>query len=150
MEQSCLEKQHGTYAVTTYLIVVEAASQKYDTQGNKLAREILFLPTTHFPSLAAIAASEIPFDIQTAQLYYLTGHLTPAEIDRLVQQLLVDPIVQQVNIHPNPVKPAILQQHKPGQAPSSNTVDVFFHPGVTHTLTASGMNGASLLAIHAL
>src|SRR5258706_1910046 len=150
MEHSCLEKQHGTYAVTTYLIVVEAASQKYDTQGNKLAREILFLPTTHFPSLAAMAASEIPFAIRTAQLYYLTGQLTPAEVDRLVQQLLVDPIVQQVNIHPNPVKPAILQQHKPGQAPSSNTVDVFFHPGVTHSFAESVMNLASLLDIRAL
>src|SRR5258706_1950298 len=150
MEHSCLEKQHGTYAVTTYLIVVEAASQKYDTQGNKLAREILFLPTTHFPSLAAMAASEIPFAIRTAQLYYLTGQLTPAEVDRLVQQLLVDPIVQQVNVHPNPVKPAILQQHKPGQAPSSNTVDVFFHPGVTHSFAESVMNLASLLDIRAL
>src|SRR6266436_8310040 len=150
MEQSCLEKQHGTYAVTTYLIVVEAASQKYDTQGNKLAREILFLPTTHFPSLAAIAASEIPFAIRTAQLYYLTGHLMPAEIDRLVQQLLVDPIVQQVNIHPNPVKPAIPQQHEIDQVPSSYTVDVFFHPGVTDTLAESVINGASLLDIRAL
>ncbi len=136
--------------MTTYLIEVEAVSQKYDTQGNKLAREILFLPPTHFPSLAAIAASETLFAVRTAQLYYLTGHLTPAEIDRLVQQLLVDPIVQQVNVHPNPVKPAIPQQHEIDQVPSSYTVDVFFHPGVTDTLAESVINGASLLDIRAL
>src|SRR2546429_6234397 len=102
MEQSCLENQHGTYAVTTYLIEVEAVSQKYDTQGNKLAREILFLPTTHFPSLAAIAASEIPFAIRTAPLYYLSGHLTPSQIDRPRPPIFALSIIPELTRPPKP------------------------------------------------
>jgi len=136
--------------VTRYLIEVEAASQQYDAQGNRLTREILILPTIHYPSLATIVASATPLNIRTAQLYYLAGNLSPSEIDRLVQQLLVDATVQRANVYSSPVKPAIPQQREGEHKPPSHTVDVFFHPGVTDTLAESVMSGASLLDIRGL
>ncbi|HEX6479526.1 MAG TPA: phosphoribosylformylglycinamidine synthase subunit PurL [Ktedonobacteraceae bacterium] len=133
--------------MTKYLIEVGATSQQYDAQGNRLAREIFILPTIHYPSLANIVASATPLNIRTAQLYYLAGNLTPSEIDRLVQQLLVDATVQKANVYASPVKPVIPQQREKEQIPSSHIVDVFFHSGVTDTLAESVKNGASLLDI---
>jgi len=80
--------------VTIYLIEVRAVSKQYDMQAQKLAREIRLLPTTRFLSLAAIIASSIPLTIHTSQLYYLAGNPASFEIDRLVRQLFVDPVVQ--------------------------------------------------------
>lgn len=136
--------------MTRYLIEVEAASRQYDAQGNTLAREILILPTTRYPSLAKIVASATPINIRTAQLYYLAGHLTPSEIDRLVQQLLVDATVQRAKVYSYPVKPATHPLQEREEITSSHIVDIFFHPGVTDTLAESVMNGASLLDIHGL
>src|SRR5579885_361782 len=149
MEQVGREKQYGIYAVMTFLIEVEAVSQEYDAQANKLAREILFLPIAHLPSLAAIVANKTPLTTRTAHLYYLTGNLSLIEIDRLAQQLLIDPVVQRATILTSSVKPTTHQEEYKEQI-SAYTIDVFFHPGVTDTLAESVMDGASLLDIHGL
>ncbi|HZU70822.1 MAG TPA: phosphoribosylformylglycinamidine synthase subunit PurL [Ktedonobacteraceae bacterium] len=133
----------------TFLIEVEAVSQEYDAQANKLAREILFLPIAHLPSLAAIVANKTPLTTRTAHLYYLTGNLSLIEIDRLAQQLLIDPVVQRATILTSSVKPTTHQEEYKEQI-SAYTIDVFFHPGVTDTLAESVMDGASLLDIHGL
>ncbi len=135
--------------MTIFLIEVEATSQQYDVQANRLAREILFLPTAHFPSLAAISTSKTPLTIRTTQLYYLTGNLTYSDIDRLTRQLLIDPVVQKSSISTFPVKLTTHQQQQNGQIPAY-TIDVFFHPGVTDTLAESVINGALLLNIRGL
>src|SRR5205807_4573789 len=79
----------GTRNVTLYQIEVRAISEQYDIQAQQVAREILQLPGNHLPSLAAISATTSPLTISTSQLYYLTGQLTPTQIDRLTRQLLL-------------------------------------------------------------
>ena len=135
--------------MTTFLIEVEATYQQYDTQANRLIGETLFLPITHFHSLAAIVVSETPLLIRSAQLFYLTGKLIPSEIDRLVQELLIDPITQKANIYPSPRKLTSFQEPRKEQN-SSFFVDVSFHPGVTDTLAESVLNGATLLKLQGL
>ncbi|HLH62832.1 MAG TPA: phosphoribosylformylglycinamidine synthase subunit PurL [Ktedonobacteraceae bacterium] len=135
--------------MTTLLIEVEAVSQEYDAQANKLAREILFLPIKHLPSLAAIATGNTPLTLRTAHLYYLTGNLSLTEIDRLAQQLLADPVMQKAHISTSSVKLTTHQEQYQEQIPAY-IIDVFFHAGVTDTLAESVMNGASLLDIRGL
>src|SRR5215469_802323 len=122
-----------------YQIEVRATSEEYDVHAHQLAREIVALSTRQVPSLAAISASTSPLVIRTAQLYYLTGNLTPSQINQLTQQLLIDPVTQEAEM---------LQE--PEAARAEHIVDVFFHPGVTDTLAESVLTGASMLGITGL
>src|SRR5712692_193089 len=97
------------HPVTTYLIEVQAASKQYDVQAQKLAREMLLLPkgiphdkSGHHDKSGGYSATTItsttPLTIHTSQLYYLIGNLTSTQIDQLVKQLLVDPVVQNATV----------------------------------------------------
>jgi phosphoribosylformylglycinamidine (FGAM) synthase-like enzyme/phosphoribosylformylglycinamidine (FGAM) synthase PurS component len=125
--------------VSTYQIEVRATSERYDVEAQKVAHAILQLPTSQLPSLAAISTSTTPLTIHTSQLYYLTGNLTPAQIDQLAGQLLIDPITQE----------AVVSQ-KTGTPNTGHVVDVFFHAGVTDTLAESVKTGASMLGVTGL
>src|SRR5215469_10590023 len=105
--------------VTTYQIEVRAVSERYDRHAHRLAREILQLPTRHLTTLISIPDDAPPFLCRTAQLYRLTGNLTPAQISQLNQQLLTDGVIQQATITTN-ITPSTKEGH---------IVDVFFHPG---------------------
>ncbi|HKF35802.1 MAG TPA: phosphoribosylformylglycinamidine synthase subunit PurS, partial [Ktedonobacteraceae bacterium] len=122
-----------------YQIEVRATSEEYDVHAHQLAREIVALSTRQVPSLAAISASTSPLVIRTAQLYYLTGNLTPSQINQLTQQLLIDPVTQEAEM---------LRELEASRA--EHIVDVFFHPGVTDTLAESVLTGASMLGITGL
>src|SRR6266851_903446 len=122
-----------------YQIEVRATSEEYDVHAHQLAREIVALPTRQVPSLAAISASTSPLVIRTAQLYYLTGNLTPSQVKQLTRQLLIDPVIQEADI-----------SQQPEATRAEHIVDVFFHPGVTDTLAESVLTGASMLGITGL
>src|SRR6266851_1215736 len=97
------------------------------------------LPRKYLPSLAAISATTSPLSILTTQLYYLTGQLTPTQIDQLTRQLLIDPVTQGADLF-----------QKPDNSGTAHIVDIFFHPGVTDTLAESVLTGASMLGITTL
>jgi phosphoribosylformylglycinamidine synthase subunit PurSL len=120
--------------VTLYSIEVRSISEQYDVRAHRLVREILQLPIQLLPSLAAIV--EPPLTIRTSHLYYLTGTISPSQLDQLTAQLLVDPVIQQAQDATN--------------ASSSHIVDVFFHPGVTDSLAESVQAGAHMLGITGL
>ncbi len=122
-----------------YQIEVRATSEEYDVHAHQLAREIVAMPTRQVPSLAAISASTSPLVIRTAQLYYLTGSLTPSQVNRLTRQLLIDPVIQEAEM-----------SQQPEATRAEHIVDVFFHPGVTDTLAESVLTGASMLGITGL
>lgn len=122
-----------------YFIEIRAISSQYDIQARKLARDILHLPEQLLPSLNVISTSQVPIILRTAQLYLLTGTLSPSQIDQLTRQLLVDPIVQVARIF-----------RVASAADTAHVVDVFFHPGVTDTLAESVKSGARLLDISGL
>lgn len=117
--------------MTSFQIEVRAASERYDVNARQLAREILQLPIDTLPSLAAI--SDTPLYLHTAQLYLLTGSLSPQDNERLTQELLTDPVIQEA--------------HLSTYASDAHTVDVFFHPGVTDTLAESVLEGARMLGL---
>ncbi|HEY6407812.1 MAG TPA: phosphoribosylformylglycinamidine synthase subunit PurS, partial [Ktedonobacteraceae bacterium] len=133
-----------------FLIEVRAKSEQHDTQAHRLAREILFLPLKQLPSLSTIVASQAERDtsgpyplltlltLHTAQLYHLTGNLSPTTIDQLIANLLVDPVVQEARI-------SLLDQ-----TTHEHILDVFFHAGVTDTLAESVLAGAQMLGIKGL
>ena len=125
--------------MTLYQIEVRASSEQYDVQAQQVAREILQLPGKHLPSLAAISSSPSPLTIRTSQLYYLTGQLTPTQIDQLIRQLLIDPVTQEAEL-----------AQKQEIISTALLVDIFFHPGVTDTLAESVLTGASMLGITTL
>jgi phosphoribosylformylglycinamidine synthase subunit PurSL len=125
--------------VTLYQIEVRASSKQYDVQAQQVAREILKLPWKHLPSFAVISASPSPLTISTSQLYYLTGQLTPTQIDQLTRQLLIDPVTQEAEL-----------AQKQEISSTAHLVDIFFHPGVTDTLAESVLIGASMLGITTL
>ncbi|GHO44399.1 phosphoribosylformylglycinamidine synthase subunit PurL [Ktedonospora formicarum] len=117
--------------MTSFQIEVRATSERHDVNARKLAREILQLPIDTLPSLAAI--SDTPLYLHTAQLYQLTGSLSPQDTERLTQELLTDPVIQEA--------------HLSTYANNAHTVDVFFHPGVTDTLAESVLEGARMLGL---
>ncbi len=131
--------------MTVFQIEVRANAEQYDVQAQQLARQILHLPRTHLPSLSSISATSTPLNplplltIRTAQLYRLTGNLTSTQVDHLISQLLVDPVVQEASYS---------TEHAsiPGDLPT-HIIDVFFHPGVTDTLAESVLAGAHMLGI---
>src|SRR5207244_11487739 len=89
--------------------------------------------------LAAISASPTPLILHTAQLYHLTGQLTPTQIDQLTRQLLLDPVTQEAEL-----------AQKQEMDNTAHLVDIFFHPGVTDTLAESVLTGTSMLGITTL
>jgi phosphoribosylformylglycinamidine synthase II len=125
--------------VTFFQIEVRAIYEQHDTHAHKLAREILQLSAQQIPSLAEISAASSPLSIRTAQLYHLSGDLSPSQLEYLTRQLLVDPVVQEVS-----------SGHLPDDAATGHIVDVFFHHGVTDTLAESVITGAQMLGITAL
>ena len=125
--------------MTLYQIEVRANAEQYDIQAQQVAREILKLPGIYLPSLAAISTSPSPLTISTSQLYYLTGQLTPTQIDQLIRQLLIDPVTQEAEL-----------AQKQEINSTAHLVDIFFHPGVTDTLAESVLTGASMLGITTL
>src|SRR5438552_14777922 len=129
----------GIGSVTLYQIEVRASAEQYDVQAQQVAREILQLPRIYLPSLAAISTSPSPLTIRTAQLYNLTGQLTPTQLEQLTRQLLIDPVTQEVEL-----------SQKPESSVPPHIVDIFFHPGVTDTLAESVLTGASMLGITTL
>src|SRR6266567_1062171 len=129
----------GIGSVTLYQIEVRASAEQYDVQAQQVAPEILKLPGKHLPSLAAISTSPSPLTIRTAQLYNLTGQLTPTQIDQLTRRLLIDPVTQEAEL-----------AQKQGINSAAHIVDIFFHPGVTDTLAESVLKGASMLGITTL
>src|SRR6266571_2833108 len=129
----------GIGSVTLYQIEVRASAEQYDVQAQQVAREILKLPGKHLPSLAAISTSPSPLTIRTAQLYNLTGQLTPTQIEQLTRQLLLDPVTQEAEL-----------AQKQEMDSTAHLVDIFFHPGVTDTLAESVLTGASMLGITTL
>ncbi len=118
--------------MTLHSIEVRAISEQHDVQAHKLIHEILQLSTHRLPSLSSL--SDSPLSIRTASLYSISGQLNPAQQDRLIKQLLVDPIIQEAVIN-EPTNP------------THHIVDVFFHAGVTDTLAESVLAGASMLNI---
>src|SRR6266571_2543262 len=129
----------GIGSVTLYQIEVRASAEQYDVQAQQVAREILKLPGKYLPSLAAISTSPSPLTIRTSQLYYFTGQLTPTQLNHLSQQLLLDPVTQEIEL-----------SQKPENSVTAYIVDIFFHPGVTDTLAESVLTGASMLGITTL
>jgi phosphoribosylformylglycinamidine synthase II len=132
--------------VTFYRIEVRASSERRDVHAHQLAREILQLPIQQLPSLAEISASSAPLHIRTAQLYHLSGSLDTPQLDQLIKQLLVDPVVQEALILPLDTSPA---QEQSADA-AAHTVDVFLHPGVTDTLAENVLAGAQMIGIAGL
>ena len=112
--------------MTLHSIEVRAISEQHDVQAHKLIHEILQLSTHRLPSLSSL--SDFPLSIRTASLYSIWGQLDPVQQDRLIKQLLVDPIIQEAAI--NEIT-----------NPTHHIVDVFFHAGVTDTLAESVLAG---------
>src|SRR5579872_814552 len=134
----------GTRIVTVFEIEVRAIEERHDVKALQLAREILHLPVgvrfsapspphSHSHDTTPPAASSSPLLLRTAQLYRLTGNLTPIQVDQLRKQLLVDPVVQEAKYT--------------RKADNTTIVDVFFLPGVTDTLAESVLMGARMLGI---
>jgi phosphoribosylformylglycinamidine synthase subunit PurSL len=124
--------------VTTLQIEVRAVAGQQDARARRLARDIIHLPPGQFPSLVSITASQQPLFLRSAQLYHLTPLLESPQIDQLISNLLVDPVVQEAVISEKTTE----NEHY--------IVDVFFHPGVTDTLAESVIIGASMLGITGL
>jgi phosphoribosylformylglycinamidine synthase II len=128
--------------VTLYQIEVRALAERYDVHARKLAHEIQQLPTQHLPSLAEISAAPSQPGIRTSQLYHITGDLSTEHLDQLIQQLLVDPVVQEAKVTTG-------KQHNENTA-TEHIVDVFFHAGVTDTLAESVISSAQMVGITGL
>ena len=137
--------QPGQRNVTIYQIEVHAISERHDVPAHQLAREIFHLPTHHLSSLAAITASPTPLSLHSAQLYRLSGTLSPTQLAQLTDQLLVDAVVQEAIITSDPHA-----GHPPERSKMGHVVDVFFHAGVTDTLAESVLTGARMLGITGL
>ena len=85
--------------MTIYQIEVRAKSEQHDAQAHRLAREIIHVSHQQLPSLNAITANQkSPLPLRTAQLYHLTGNLTPTQIDQLMTNLLADPVIQEARL----------------------------------------------------
>ncbi|HLX57873.1 MAG TPA: phosphoribosylformylglycinamidine synthase subunit PurS, partial [Ktedonobacteraceae bacterium] len=154
--------------MTIYAIEVRAIAEQYDILARQVAREILEL----FDSGGSQRLIHRPPSVRTAQLYHLTGKLSPSQIDQLTRNLLVDAVTQQAinkggdqglgtRGHPYPVRstrrtrigygrglvPALGVARKADSSPPWTIIDVFFRHGVTDTLAESVITGASMLGI---
>ena len=162
--------------MTIFQIEVQARSEQYDAQAHPLAREIIHLPLKQLPSLSTILADQkYPLTLRTAQLYLLTGTLTealsPTNVDKLITNLLVDPVVQEARIsagvadHDHLLSSPLTESRRavysrvdpcgqPGfiaaMDKNLHVVDVFYHSGVTDTLAESVLDGAKMLGLTGL
>ena len=167
--------------MTIFQIEVRARSEQHDTQAHRLAREIIHLPLKQLPSLSTILADQkYPTTLRTAQLYLITGKLSPTNTDKLITNLLVDPVVQEarisadVAVHDHPLSSPLPDSRvDPGGQPGLQAlsawdaqqraeysrvdpggqpyvVDVFYHSGVTDTLAESVLAGAKMLGLTGL
>ena len=125
--------------MTFFQIEVRAIYEQHDVHAQKLAREILQLSAQQIPFLSEISVASLPLSIRTAQLYHLSGNLSPSQLEQLTRQLLVDPVVQEAS-----------SGRIPDDAASGHIVDIFFHHGVTDTLAESVITGAQMLGITGL
>ncbi|GCE04973.1 phosphoribosylformylglycinamidine synthase subunit PurL [Dictyobacter aurantiacus] len=125
--------------MTLYQIEVRAVADRHDVHAHQLVHEILQLPTKHLPSLAELSADTPQPTLRTAQLYRIQGDLSTAQIDQLIQQLLVDPVVQEATY--------TAEGQTTRNTETGHIVDVFFHAGVTDTLAESVMAGAQMVGI---
>jgi len=123
--------------VTVQYIEVRAVSEQHDVQAHRLAREIVQFFPHRLLSLASF--SDTPFSLHTAFLYHLSGTLDTVQLDQLITQLLVDPIIQEAFVLDD-----LHADH------AYHIVDVFFHAGVTDTLAESVLAGARMLHISTL
>ncbi|GAC1398283.1 MAG: phosphoribosylformylglycinamidine synthase subunit PurL [Ktedonobacteraceae bacterium] len=123
--------------MTVHYIEVRAVLEQHDVQAHRLARQIIQLSPHRLPSLASLSTT--PLSIRTAFLYRLSGTLDASQLDQLISQLLVDPVIQEALVVDN-LYPDVAQ----------HIVDVFFHPGVTDTLAESVHVGAHMLNISTL
>jgi phosphoribosylformylglycinamidine synthase subunit PurSL len=152
--------------VTVYTIEVRANAEQYDILARQVTREILQLLDRGDQQ----GLIHQHLTVRTAQLYHLTGTLSPSQLDQLTHTLLIDPVTQTAIISPS------LDQDKnqagsytdtnqsvqprtgygrglpppwspPWQSQANTIVDVFFHAGVTDTLAESVQTGASMLGI---
>ncbi len=133
MEQLLIETViPGTSIVTVFEIEVRAIEERHDVKALQMARDIEHLPIgVRIGSPFPLASG--PLLLRTAQLYRLTGNVTPIQVDQLRKQLLVDPVVQEARYT--------------RKADNITIVDVFFLPGVTDTLAESVLMGARMLGI---
>ena len=140
--------------MTIFQIEVRAKAVLHDTRAYQLAREIVFLPQANLPSLSTITASSHPLTLHTSQLYLLTGTLSSNNIDQLISQLLIDPVVQEAQKITIPEGQQAQHTSTTFQTNETMThshiVDVFSLPGVTDTLAESVLVGATMLGIHGL
>src|SRR2546423_3200812 len=89
-----------------------------------------------FPSQNTPATKQTllpPQSMRTTQSYRLTGNLDTSQINQLITNLLVDPVVQEASLS--------------GEPGNHHVIDVFFLPGVTDTLAESVLAGARMLGI---
>ncbi len=123
--------------MTLFQIEVRAVAETYDTQARQLARDILQLPPKLLPLLTTLATdpNQPPLTIHTSHLYHIAGNLDPSEIDRLMRELLADPVVQEATVFDSPDNRYL------------HIVDIFYHPGVTDTLAESVIGGAQMLGM---
>ena len=129
--------------MTAYTIEVRANADQYDILARQVAREILQLLDRGDQQ----GLIHQHLTVRTAQLFHLTGNLSPSQLDQLTHNLLIDPVTQTAIISP-PLDQEDDQDDNQGG--SDSIVDVFFHPGVTDTLAESVQTGASMLGIEGI
>jgi phosphoribosylformylglycinamidine synthase II len=78
--------------------------------------------------------------VEIADRYFITGTLTPVDIERLTHELLLDPIVQEARTFP-------LQEDSLSTDHGVSTVDVVLHPGVTDSPAESLLAGINEIGI---
>ncbi|MFN2272604.1 MAG: phosphoribosylformylglycinamidine synthase subunit PurL [Anaerolineae bacterium] len=76
---------------------------------------------------------------QVSDLYFLRGELTHADLERLAQELLADPVVESYHLRPTDAPPQA--------AEIGHVVEVGFHPGVTDAVAENLLQRAHLLGI---
>jgi phosphoribosylformylglycinamidine (FGAM) synthase PurS component len=78
--------------------------------------------------------------VEIADRYYLSGTVTPADVERLTTELLCDPVVDEARV----INGAEQATPTTGDA---YTIDVVLHPGVTDTPAESLMSGLSEIGV---
>jgi phosphoribosylformylglycinamidine synthase II len=77
--------------------------------------------------------------VQVSDLYFVRGELTHADLERLAQEILADPVVEDYRLRP--------ADAPSGEAKSGQVVEVGFHPGVTDPVAENLLQRAHLLGI---
>jgi phosphoribosylformylglycinamidine synthase II len=78
--------------------------------------------------------------VQVSDLYFVRGELSPADLERLAQELLADPIVEGYHTHALPAPPE----------ERGLVVEVGFRPGVTDPVAENLLHRAHILGIGAV